>query len=137
MLTPDEEIVFRKKKGEKTELEKISCPVIDCNVQTRTKQQMLSHYRVANRRDADFKAPCFECEKQFWTESALRKHLSRHHVLFFNNEVAAVIPALEVPRPQSVNSDLQFECSSHTSANSLIEDLYNPNNQQLGTYLSS
>ncbi|XP_045034841.1 uncharacterized protein LOC116930100 [Daphnia magna] len=84
----------------------ISCPVIDCNAQRRMKQQMLSHYRVVHRGDADFKAPCFECEKEFRTEIALRKHLSRHHVLFFNNEAAAVIPALEVPRPQSVNSDL-------------------------------
>ncbi|KZS13301.1 Uncharacterized protein APZ42_021609 [Daphnia magna] len=46
--------------------------------------------------------------KQFWTESVLRKHLSRHHVLFFNNEAAAVIPALEVP---SVNKVLTATCS--------------------------
>ncbi len=66
---------------------------------------MLSHYRE----DADVKVPCCECEKKFRTESALRKHLSRQHVLFFNNAVATVNPAMEVPRPQSVNSDLQFD----------------------------
>ncbi|KAK4027183.1 hypothetical protein OUZ56_016195 [Daphnia magna] len=79
----------------------ISYAVIVCNAQTRTKQQMLSHYRVVHRGDADFKAPCFECEKTILDRKFSKKTPKP-------SSSAAVIPALEVP---SVNKVLTATCS--------------------------
>lgn len=100
----------------------LACPKIDCDARTHTYQQMLSYSRVLHWGDVGFNVNCFECEKQFRTETPRKNHLRHHHICFFSNEAAAVPPELEALRPQSADLDDQFDSSQASSSCSLIGD---------------
>ena len=55
----------------------------NCNARTISKINMLSHYRIVHRGDPFFDVPCFVCDKRYKTETALRKHLKKQHLTFF------------------------------------------------------
>ncbi|KAK4029031.1 hypothetical protein OUZ56_022045 [Daphnia magna] len=119
----------------------IQCEVVNCNARTRTRKEMLSHYRTVYRGDRTFDVPCLAgCDRRYRTEDELRKHLQSHHPRFFeqNIEAEGVAPSdseeLDVmlqEEIQRINSPLDPASISSTEK----QVLQKPHNYDSALYL--